>query len=41
MADSTILAETQAFITRQREALLQQREAIFNQQQELQRQLDE
>jgi hypothetical protein len=38
---STILAETQAFITRQREALLQQREAIFNQQQELQRQLDE
>lgn len=39
--DTTILAETQAFITRQREALLQQREAIFNQQQELQRQLDE
>ena len=39
--DSTILAETQAFITKQREALLQQRDAIFSQQQELQRQLDE
>ena len=39
--DSTILADTQAFITKQREALLQQREAIFGQQQELQRQLDE
>jgi len=39
--DSTILAETQAFITKQREALLQQREGIFNQQQELQRQLNE
>lgn len=39
--DSTILADTQAFITKQREALLQQREVIFNQQQELQRQLDE
>jgi hypothetical protein len=39
--DSTVIAETEAFITRQREALLQQREAIFNQQQELQRQLDE
>ena len=39
--DSTILAETHAFITKQREALLQQREAIFNQQQELERQLDE
>ena len=39
--DSTILAETQAFVTKQREALLQQREVIFNQQHELQRQLDE
>ncbi len=39
--DSTILAETQAFITKQREALLQQRETIFGQQHELQRQLDE
>ena len=39
--DSTILAETQAFITKQREALLQQREGIFNQQADLQRQLDE
>ena len=39
--DSTIIAETQAFITKQREALLQQRETIFTQQQELQRRLDE
>jgi hypothetical protein len=39
--DTTILAETQAFIVKQREALLQQREAIFNQQHDLQRQLDE
>jgi len=39
--DTTILAETQAFISKQREALLQQREAIFNQQQDLQRQLEE
>ena len=39
--DSTIIEETQAFIGKQRDALLQQREAIFNQQQELQRQLDE
>ncbi len=38
--DSSIIEETQAFITKQRDALLQQREAIFNQQQELQRQLD-
>ena len=38
---SSILAETQAFITKQRDALLAQREAIFTQQQELQRQLDE
>jgi hypothetical protein len=39
--EGNILEETQAFIVRQREALLQQREHIFNQQQELQRQLDE
>ena len=38
---SSILAETQAFITRQRDALLAQREAIFSQQAELQKQLDE
>src|SRR6266567_474384 len=38
---SSILAETEAFITRQREALLAQREAIFTQQAELQAQLDE
>ena len=36
-----ILEETQAFIGRQREALLTQRETIFTQQHELQRQLDE
>ena len=41
MVDTTVLAETQAFITKQREALLQQREAIFNQQHELERQLEE
>lgn len=39
--DATILAETQAFIAKQRSALVQQREAILNQQQELQRQLAE
>jgi hypothetical protein len=39
--ESSVLAETQAFITRQREALLAQREAIFTQQAELQMQLDE
>jgi len=38
---TSILAETEAFITRQRDALLAQREAIFTQQQELQKQLDE
>src|SRR5438477_10718316 len=38
---SKILEETQAFITRQRDALLAQREAIFSQQAELQKQLDE
>jgi hypothetical protein len=37
----TVLAETEAFITRQRDLLLKQREDIFNQQQVLQRQLDE
>ena len=41
MADSTILAETEAFITKQRDALMAQREAIFTQQQELQSELDE
>jgi hypothetical protein len=41
MADTNILAETQAFIAKQRDALLQNRETISNQQQELQRQLDE
>lgn len=39
--DSTILAETQAFVSKQREALQQQREALCNQQHELQRRLDE
>jgi hypothetical protein len=39
--DGTIIEETQAFITRQREALLEQRTTIVTQQQELQRQLDE
>jgi hypothetical protein len=38
--DSDILGETQAFITRQREALLAQREQIFAQQQALQNELD-
>jgi hypothetical protein len=38
--DSTIIDETQAFITRQRDTLLAQREAIFTQQQALQTQLD-
>src|SRR5580700_10300464 len=38
--DSAIIDETQAFITRQREALVAQREAIFTQQQALQGQLD-
>ena len=41
MADPTVVAETQAFITRQRETLIQQRDGIFDQQRELQRQLDE
>ena len=38
--DSSILTETQAYITKQRNALLQQREEIFSQQHELQQQLD-
>src|SRR5580704_8148555 len=38
---STVLAETAAFIARQREELLKQREELFNQQQALQNQLDE
>ena len=38
--DSSILTDTQAFITKQRDALLQQREGIFSQQHELQQQLD-
>jgi hypothetical protein len=38
--DASIMNETQAFITRQREALLAQREAIFTQQQALQTELD-
>jgi hypothetical protein len=36
-----VLAETEAFITRQREQLLQQRQELLNQQQALQQQLDE
>ena len=38
---TTVLAETQAFITRQREALLAQRQSIFTLQADLQKQLDE
>src|SRR5438094_9788436 len=38
---SNVLEETQAFITRQREALLAQRETIFTLQADLQRQLDD
>jgi hypothetical protein len=37
----TVLAETEAFIARQREALLQQRQELLDQQQVLQQQLDE
>jgi hypothetical protein len=37
----TVLAETEAFMTRQREALLQQRQELLNQQQTIQQQLDE
>ena len=39
--DNAIIAETHAFIGKQRDALLEQREAIFNQQHTLQQQLDE
>lgn len=39
--ESTILAETEAFITRQREALLNQRQELLNQQRALQEQLDQ
>ena len=38
---SSILEDTQAFITKQREALLAQRETIFTLQADLQRQLDD
>jgi hypothetical protein len=37
----TVLAETEAFITRQREQLLQQRQELVSQQEALQQQLDE
>jgi len=37
----TVLAETEAFITRQREELLHQRQELLNQQQAIQQQLDE
>src|SRR3954447_18323976 len=39
--DSTVLAETEAFIARQREALINQREELLNQQRALQDQLDQ
>jgi len=38
---ATVLAETEAFITRQREALLQQRQELVNQEQLIGQQLDE
>jgi hypothetical protein len=38
--ESTIVAETEAFIARQREALLNQRQELLNQQRALQEQLD-
>ena len=38
---ATVLAETEAFIAKQREALLTQRQEILNQQSALQAQLDE
>jgi hypothetical protein len=41
MMESTILAETEAFIARQREALLNQRQELLNQQQALQEQIDQ
>jgi hypothetical protein len=37
----TVLAETEAFITKQRESLLTQRQELLNQQQAIQAQLDE
>jgi hypothetical protein len=40
MSHGSILTDTQAFITKQRDALVQQRESIFSQQHELQQQLD-
>ena len=39
--DSTVLAETEAFIARQREALINQREELLNQQRALQDQLEQ
>jgi hypothetical protein len=39
--DSTVLAETEAFIARQREALINQREELLNQQRVVQDQLDQ
>ena len=39
--ESTILAETEAFMGRQREALLNQRQELLNQQRALQEQLDQ
>ena len=39
--DSTVLAETEAFIVRQREALLSQRQELLNQQNAIQQQLDQ
>ena len=39
--DTTVLAETEAFIARQREALLNQRQELLNQQQAIQQQLDQ
>jgi hypothetical protein len=39
--DSTVLAETEAFIARQREALLNQRQELLNQQHAIQEQLDQ
>lgn len=39
--DSTVLAETEAFIVRQREALLNQRQDLLNQQNAIQEQLDQ
>ena len=38
--DSTVLAETEAFIVRQREAFLNQRQELLNQQNAIQEQLE-